>query len=272
MHDVKRLNAAIEPVDYADWLKTAGIIFVFSGHFGYFFLEDDRWWSVFGRFAAPVFFFLLGYARSRTVPPYWIWLGIALTLLESWNADWEWVAPNILLSFALIRLVRPYTLMFLQAYGWIAFVLTATLLAALAPLAGTWADYGTEGWLWALFGLCQRQYADANSANEGSSEVSAAAVQTLAPMRLAACLVAVMVYVWQEQQEFSFAGIYFAVCVAGLALLSILLCFFQRGPSGVQPPHAMGVVLRFVGRHTLEIYAIQLAGSELITLALDLDP
>jgi hypothetical protein len=34
----------------------------------------------------------------------------------------------------------------------------------------------------------------------------------------------------------------------------------------------MGVVLRFVGRHTLEIYAIQLAGSELITLALDLDP
>jgi hypothetical protein len=272
MHDAKRLTAAIEPVDDADWLKTAGIIFVFSGHFGYFFVENDRWWSVFGRFAAPVFFFLLGYARSRRVPLYWIWVGVALTVLESWNADWEWVAPNILLSFALIRLVRPYTAMFLQAYGWIGFVLAAMLLAALAPVAGTWADYGTEGWLWALFGLCQRRYADANSADATSSELSAATVQAFGLIRLAACLVAVAVYLWQEQQEFSFAGIYFAVFVVGLPLLSILLCLFQRGPSGVQPPHAVGAVLRFVGRHTLEIYALQLAGSELITLALDLDP
>src|SRR5271169_5994459 len=67
-------------VDNTDWLKTAAIILVAVDHFGYFFMDDDRWWSVFGRPAAPTFFFLMGYAQTRTVPLHWIWLGIILTL------------------------------------------------------------------------------------------------------------------------------------------------------------------------------------------------
>ena len=77
-------------------------------------MEDDRWWSVFGRLAAPTFFFLMGYAQTRTVPLHWIWLGVILTLLNSWNAHWAWVAPNILLSFALIRIARPYAEVLMQ--------------------------------------------------------------------------------------------------------------------------------------------------------------
>ena len=38
-------------------------------------MEDDRWWSLFGRLAAPTFFSLLGYAQTRTAPLHWIWLG-----------------------------------------------------------------------------------------------------------------------------------------------------------------------------------------------------
>jgi len=38
----------------------------------------------------------------------------------------------------------------------------------------------------------------------------------------------------------------------------------MRGPSCIQPPAAIAGALRFIGRHTLEIYAIQLAGSELL--------
>ena len=105
-------------VDNADWLKTVAIISVSVGHFGYFFVEDDRWWSVFGRLAAPTFFFLMGYAQTRTVPLHWIWLGVILTLLESWNAKWTWVAPNILLSLALIRSARPYVQILLRRHGW----------------------------------------------------------------------------------------------------------------------------------------------------------
>jgi len=55
--------------------------------------------------------------------------------------------------------------------------------------------------------------------------------------------------------------------------LSLTLCLFRRGPSRIQPPQGIAGVLRFIGRRTLEIYAIQLAGFELLTkLMPDLAP
>jgi peptidoglycan/LPS O-acetylase OafA/YrhL len=277
MHDATRSRTPPRPVDNADWLKTVAIISVSVGHFGYFFMEDDRWWSVFGRLAAPTFFFLLGYAQTRTVPLNWIWLGVMLTLLESWNADWTWVAPNILLSLALIRIARPYVQMLVQTRGWAAFVLLVSTLLAVLPVAAKIVDYGGEGWLWALFGLCQRQYVDGISAVVGETQRSSAsalaATETAGLMRLLACLVAAVVFVWQEQEEFSFPAIHLAVFILGLGVLSISLCLFKRGESRIQPPEAIAGALRFIGRHTLEIYAIQLAGSELLVkLVPDLAP
>jgi len=266
-------------VDNADWLKTAAIISVSVGHFGYFFIEDDRWWSVFGRLAAPIFFFLLGYAQTRTVPHRWIWLGIILTLLESWNAHWTWVAPNILLSFALIRIARPYAKIFVQHHGWTAFAVLVFALLMVLPIGEKIADYGAEGWLWALFGLYQRMYVDGRSAADadGAAQDSAPPAQTVTEnvsrMRLLACLVAAVVYVWQEQKEYSFPRIYLAVFILEICVLSPSLCLFRRGPSRIQPPEAIAGPLRFIGRHTLEIYAIQLAGSELLVkLVPDLAP
>ncbi|MDW6023715.1 TraX family protein [Mesorhizobium sp. BAC0120] len=266
-------------VDNTDWLKTAAIIFVVVGHFGYFFMEDDLWWSVFGRFAAPSFFFLQGYAHSRTVPLRWIAIGITLTLLESWNADWRWVAPNILLSYVLIRIARPHAQAFVKTRGWIAFAVIVSLLLALVPVAGKIADYGAEGWLWALFGLCQRRYIDDISSGGTSGETRGSATPTLIAtdtagrMRLVACLVAVVVYIWQEQKEYSFPAVPLAVVIVGLGVLSISMCLFVRGKSRFQPPEKIAGILRFIGRHTLEIYAIQLAGSELLVgLVPDLSP
>ena len=257
-------------VDSADWLKAAAIILVSVDHFGYFFMEDDRWWSVFGRLAAPTFFFLMGYAHTRTVPLYWIWLGVILTLLNGWNARWTWVAPNILLSFALIRSARPYVQILLQRQGWVAFALLASALFAVSPIAANIVDYGSEGWLWALFGLCQRMYVDGKSTTEmdGAAQSSAtpayAMTENAGLMRLLACFATAVVYVWQEQREYTFPPIYFAAFILSIGVWSASLCLFVRGPSRIQPPEAIAGALRFIGRHTLEIYAIQLAGFELL--------
>jgi hypothetical protein len=62
----------------------------------------------------------------------------------------------------------------------------------------------------------------------------------------------------------SFLWIHFAVLILGVGVLSFSLCLFLRGPSRIQPPEPLAGALRFLGRHTLEIYAIQLAGSELV--------
>jgi uncharacterized membrane protein YcfT len=63
------------------------------------------------------------------------------------------------------------------------------------------------------------------------------------------------------------------VLILGTAVLCVSLCLFRRGPSRMQPPKTVVGALRFIGRHTLEIYAIQLAGSELLIKMLpDLAP
>ena len=83
-------------------------------------------------------------------------------------------------------------------------------------------------------------------------------------MRLLACFFAAVVYVWQEQKEYSFPRIHLAVFILEICVLSPSLCLFRRGPSRIQPPEAIAVPLRFIGRRTLEIYAVQLGGSELL--------
>jgi hypothetical protein len=244
-------------------------------HIGYFFIEDGGWWSVVGRLAAPTFFFLMGYAQTRSVPLRWLSLGVVLTLLDSWNHDWAWVAPNILFSFALIRLGRPFALSFLQRYDWAAFALLAASLFALLPIAGTIVDYGAGGWLWALFGLCRRMYVDGRSpiaVNYAAQSAASRATTTsfelgttsFGLMSLLACCFTAVAYVWQEQKEFSFSEIQFAAFSLGVAVLSLGLYLFRRGPSSIQPTKTIASALRFIGRRTLEIYAIELACFELI--------
>jgi len=254
-----------DKVDNTDWLKTFAIILVLVGHTGYFFIEDAAWWSVFGRMAAPVFFFLMGYARSRTIPIHWLWLGVILTLLDSWNTNWEWVAPNILFSMALIRFARPSILSLLQRYGWLAFIVFVLGFMLVLPNAGDLVDYGAEGWLWALFGLCQRMFVDGSLSNGQGSELTGQGLKlNWRMMRLLACLITAVIYVWQEQIEFEFSDYQLVVVAVGVGILTYVLSVFVRGPSRVQPSQAISHALRWLGRHTLEIYVIQLVGSELI--------
>jgi hypothetical protein len=90
-------------------------------------------------------------------------------------------------------------------------------------------------------------------------------------MRLLACVIAAAAYVWQEQIEFSFSQRQFEVFIFILGMLSLQLCLFLRGPTRFQPPKMIAGALGFIGRHTLEIYAVELIGFELIARALDLD-
>jgi hypothetical protein len=189
-----------------------------------------------------------------------------LTVLESWNTDWTWVAPNILFSLVLIRVSRPWVLSLLQRYGWSAFLVFIAALVAALPIAAEWVDYGAEGWLWALFGLCQCMYVESKTPSEADStrQRQKEPERNWALMRLLACSAAAVVYIWQEQMEFLFSQLQLSGVILGIGVLSMSLCVFGRGPSRIQPPEFIAGPLRFLGRHTLEIYVIQLAGSELI--------
>lgn len=261
------INSMFVPrfVDYTDWLKSFAIILVTIDHFGYFFVEENQWWSVVGRLAAPIFFFLLGYAHTRKIPFTWIWLAFILTMLDSWNNDWTWVAPNILFSLALIRLARPHVQALLLRHGWATFTLLVATLISLLPMTTLVVEYGSEGWLWALFGICQRIYVDCRPESDPSQRTAAPGmIRNPRLMSLLAGIVATVIWFSQEQLEYLFSEIQLAALLLGMSMLSVGLCLFFRGPSRIQPPEPLASVLRFAGRHTLEIYAIQLAGFEII--------
>jgi hypothetical protein len=100
--------------------------------------------------------------------------------------------------------------------------------------------------------------------DEGDSSRVDSLTGCAGPMRLVVSLVAAVVFVWQENRVYSFSPVQLATLALGLGLLCAGLCRYRRGPNRVQPPEPVAGALRFVGRHTLEIYAIQLAASELL--------
>jgi hypothetical protein len=213
----------------------------------------------------------MGYAITRTIPLHWILLGIILTLLDSWNAAWAWVPLNILVGFAFVRAMRPYVQSLLQKYGWISAAFLIVGFVVVQSSAVEIIDYGAEGWLWALLGLCQRLYKDRVSENAQGKVTRNFALgphakpDSLGAIRVLVCVAAATFYVWQEQLEFSFSPVQFAVLILSIGILSVILSAYQRGASQIQPPQFIARIVRFISRYSLEIYAIQLAGSELIT-------
>src|SRR3974390_912895 len=161
-------------VDNTDLLKATAILLVAIDHFAIYFVDTqplENWLEVLGRLAAPVFFFLIGFATSRTVPKSWLVLGCILTVFGAWGDDWDWGPGSILFSFALFRFVRPYIRM-IVCESWIGtVVLIGSLIAASAiPGISHYVDPlaldGASGWLWALLGLCQREYVDSQDSNK----------------------------------------------------------------------------------------------------------
>ena len=74
------------PVTTTDAWKLFAIVFVLVDHYGLFFDSDEMWWRLFGRLASPVFFFFIGFARTRTVPWTWVAFGLVLTAVDYWTA------------------------------------------------------------------------------------------------------------------------------------------------------------------------------------------
>lgn len=124
--------------------------------------------------------------------------------------------------------------------------------------------------MWASFSLCNRLYIDDRSATATGSIARSQPINTgvlvpaLSLLRLLSCLIAAVVYVWQEQLVFFFSQVQLTVVIIGVGMMPLGLYLFQRGPSRIQPPEPIARTLHFIGWHTLEIYVIQLAGSELI--------
>jgi len=256
-------RVATSQVDNTDLLKAAAIFLVAIDHFAIYFVETeplDDWLQVVGRLAAPVFFFLVGFATSRTVPIRWLVLGCILTLFDAWGDDWDWGPGSILFSFALFRFVRPYLRKILCAsrigtFALIACLVIASTVDEVSQYIEPLALYGASGWLWALLGLCQREYVDAQDSNKGYFAL-------LRSLLLPVTLCVFWLRTAEHYSDFTMLG----TLAVTSTILALVLVRFKRGASGWQPSSmAASLVLRFLGHNTLEIYAAQLILSPIIS-------
>lgn len=242
--DGRAAAGAARPATTTDVWKFFGVVFVLLDHYGFFFDNDQDWWRVFGRLAAPIFFFFVGFARTRRVPGRWLVLGVLLTLAEAWTEDFEKFDLNILLNFALIRLALPWLERRVTPFAGRTALLTLAVVLLIRPVAAV-MEYGAEGWLWALFGLAHRLALE---------NPSPRALWT----RNALAAVAAGVYLVTEIADYDFGpvtGAALALCVAALAGS---LARFRRAELDRQPPEPLAAALRFAGRFSLEIYALTL--------------
>ncbi len=244
------------PVSTTDLWKALALILITLDHYGLFLDPEQDWWRVFGRASLPVWFFFVGFARSRNVPWTWLFIGVGLTALDLWYEDFDVAETplNIVLGFALIRLALPW----IEERVWpyrgrlLAFL---ALLVALLPIAGHGVEYGTEGWLLALVGLAHRRWLERPDREALLRRIGLAALAGGA-----FCAV--------EIDDFAFDPPQAIALVILVAAVSAMLVGFRRDVSSWQPPAPVAAILRLGGRHSLMLYAGQIVLFTLAAVAL----
>ncbi len=245
------------PVTTTDLLKLAGLTLVLIDHYGLFFDPNADWWRVVGRGAAPVFFFLIGFAHTRTVPWMWIVLGAILTALDAFVSNGlEDVSLNILFNFALIRLVSPWIERHVLARRW-GLPALAILCVASIPLAGLLLEYGASGWLWALVGLAAREALVARDAH-------------IRRLRNMVATIALSAYVVSESIDFEFDALQTGALFGLMAGLTAAFLHFRRVDAPWRFPALLSRSLHWIGRRSLEIYAVSLFIMQSLGYALDI--
>lgn len=244
-----------------DLWKAAGLLLVLADHVGLYLDPDNLWWRVVGRAALPIFFFFIGYARSREVPLLWPLMGAGLMAFGSWlDGGFEANCLNILFSFAVIRLaLRPLDRLLVAprvaaaglAGQFVVFALLIGVLVVAMPYANPLLEYGTEGAILALAGLAVRRATDS-----GAIEAN--------HLAMAVMMTAGAIYIAAEWSDFGFDLMQGTALGALVALVCFWLLYFKRAPSHWQPNGAMRSMLAFCGRHSLELYALQVVSLALL--------
>lgn len=235
------------PVTTTDALKAVALGLILIDHIGHYLADGWPILRVIGRLGVPVFFFLIGFAKSRDIPWRWLLLGLVLTGVDFlWLGGLDRLQLNILFNFALIRLALPLIERHALAPLWRLAVLMAAL-AALMPLVNPFLEYGTEGWLFAVFGLLLRRL------REGLEGIPDWHI-------LAAGLFAFAAYGVVERIDYAFSPHHSGLLLIGLGGLLVILLRFERRNLGWVPGARFGAWIRFCGRYSLEIYAAQIIG------------
>ena len=226
-----------------DLLKALAVILMVCDHVGHHFYPDEMWFRIIGRLCVPIWFFLIGYARTVEVTPR-LWIGAGIIAVSAIIAGQFLLPLNILFTIIILRLLRQKgverCLNNPEGLRGMFFI-----LVLMAFPTGIVMEYGTSALLFSLIGYMVRN----------REEV----LKTLEPKHILFFTIA------------SFAAFYFMQGISlptvssqqalflfiGLIIVGWTLWRFQPAQY-IDAPNYMAPslirMIQFMGRRTLEIY------------------
>ncbi len=238
-----------------DLLKTFAILTMIVDHVGYYFFPEENAFRVIGRMSFPVWFFLIGYARSRDLG--WpLWAGAAI-LLAANVVTGEYIFPvNILGTVIIVRLVLDEVMRRALVNAEALFGMGVMMVLLSIP-SGLLTEDGTLALLVAMMGYMMR-----DPARRGG--VSRAGFYFFIPF--CACAYALV-----QAFTFQFAAPEVLAILAGTGLVCLGLYLFKpcelpRMTAAL--PRPATDFFQLCGRRSLEIYVIHLLLFKFLTAAL----
>lgn len=234
-----------------DLLKTLAVFLMIVDHSGYHLFPDNEWFRVIGRMCVPIWFFLVGYAKSRdTGRDLWFWM----LLLVLGNISYgHYLFPfNILATILVVRYGLDIAARFvLWSYAGLAAFLVA--MTALIIPANQIVEYGTLGFILAMIGYLVR-HQEERGLSDRYVEIYA--------------FLAFLIFVLEQAIAFHFTQAQFVLLSVGSGAAIYMLLRFQPMTLAWNGPQFIKGALQFTGRHTMQIYVLHIIALGYLAMAL----
>lgn len=230
-----------------DLLKTAAVLFMLFDHVGHHFYPEEMWFRVIGRLSVPIWFFLVGYAKTNEKPLY-LWAAAILVQCSSLISGQYFFPLNILFTVLIYRHFRAgFILNALKSLEGMRGVFLILLLSTL--VTGVVFEYGAFGLLFVIVGYIVR------NKEEVLSKIDSKYIGLFIALAFFFYFLiqglGLPTFTWP--QAFVFMG--------GLILLELWMWRFD-GRAYVNlsriMPRAFIWMIHITGRKTLEIYVVHL--------------
>ena len=235
-----------------DLLKALAILLMVIDHVGYFFYPEEMWFRTLGRLSVPIWFYLIGFAKTREVPRLW-WIGAGVVLASAVVSGGYLFPINILFTLILTRILIDHMIVraFKDTEAFAGMYFICVLLTVPAML---FFEYGFIGMLFAIIGYMRRH----------------AEVIQMKPLPYWGFVIAAAVsyVVMQSVLMPSLTSAQFWTFALGMSgLVFVFHIFDAKTYSGLKG--ALVSPIQFLGRRSLEIYVLHLLAFRAASMVLN---
>lgn len=240
------MNKALPPfLTSYDLLKGAALLLMIVDHVGYYFFPEDQWLRVIGRFSAPVWLFLIGFARSRDLSVR-MWAGMGVLLLSNYVAGMAILPVNILGTMILCRILIDPLMRSIERNPRALYPIVIALFVLTFPTFA-FIEYGTSAMLIVMTGYMVRHHEALPFSRNDILQFAGIAGLLYAFMQIISFLT------FNDVERM-------AVAVGLMGLMLCLTGFRPRDYPGLTArlPEPLVALVRLAGRRTLEFYVLHL--------------